>query len=72
MAAFVQETLKNQINLSILELAEYLYLVRLFYSKCQGAFLIGEYSLNTCIADAWMNVSVNEPDKIVLLNIIMC
>jgi hypothetical protein len=42
--------------LSIVELAEYLYLTRLFYSKCQGVFLITEYGLNKCIAEAWINV----------------
>ena len=57
--------LKNEINLPIVELAEYLYLTRLFYSKCQGAFLITQFELNKCIAEAWLSViNFQKIDKI--------
>ena len=49
---FVCKALNNQLNyyLSTSEIAEYLYLARLLYSQCQGAFLIKEHDLNKAIA----------------------
>ena len=52
---FVKKALANQLNYHLTknEIAEYLYLSRLFYSQCQGVFLIKEYELNKFINDCW-------------------
>ena len=45
--------MSNQLNYNVssAQIAEYLYLARLLYSQCQGAFLIKEYELNKAISD---------------------
>ena len=56
----MKKALTNQLNcqLSYMEIGEYLYLARLLYSQCQGAFLIKEYEISKSLSDAWKNQSV--------------
>ena len=59
IAVFVKKALTNQLsyNISTGEIAEYLYLARLLYSRCEGAFLIREYDLNKSISESWRLIS---------------
>ena len=59
IASFVRKALTNQLNcsLSTKEIAEYLYIVRLLYSQCQGVYLIKEFGLNNSISESWHLVS---------------
>ncbi|CAF0787645.1 unnamed protein product, partial [Brachionus calyciflorus] len=55
IATFVRKALENQLShpISNSEISEYIYLIRLLYSQCQGEFLIREYGLNKLITESW-------------------
>jgi hypothetical protein len=55
---FVRKALSNQLlcSLSNPEISECIYLARLLYSHCQGAYLIKEFDIGKLMSESWRSV----------------